>query len=59
MGIGTRGLVQFIGFETFAVFGFFVLVNLDKLLQYFVPGQNVYVRMSYLITFMFMLFLFI
>lgn len=59
MGIGTRGLVQFIGFETFAVFGFFVLVNLDKLLQYFVHGQNVYVRMSYLITFMFMLFLFI
>ena len=30
------GLVQFIGFEAFTMFGFFVLSNLEKLLQYFV-----------------------
>ena len=34
--IGIRGLVQFIGREGIAVFQFFVLLNLEKILQYFV-----------------------
>lgn len=34
--IGIKSLVQFIGFEPITVFGFFVLSNLEKLLQYFV-----------------------
>ena len=36
LGIGIKGLVQFIEFETIVVFAFFVLLNLEKLWQYFV-----------------------
>ena len=36
LGIGIKGLVQFIEFETIVVFEFFVLLNLEKLWQYFV-----------------------
>ena len=36
LGIEIKVLVPFIGFEGIAVFGFFVLLNLEKLLQYFV-----------------------
>ena len=45
LGIGIRDLIQFIGIEAIAVFGFFALLNLEKLLQYFVLGQNVYFGM--------------
>ena len=34
LGVGIRGLVQFIGFEAISVFGFFVLLNLENVLQY-------------------------
>ena len=36
LGIGIKGLAQFIEFETIVVFEFFVLLNLEKLWQYFV-----------------------
>ena len=36
LGIGIRGLVQFIEFDTIVVFEFLVILNLEKLLQYFV-----------------------
>ena len=35
-GIGINGLVQFVSFEAITVFGLFVLLNLENLLQYFV-----------------------
>ena len=35
-GLGLGRLVQFIGFKAIALFGCFVLLNLEKLLQYFV-----------------------
>ena len=44
--IEIRGLAQFIGFEAIPVFRFCVVLNLDKLLEYFVYGQNVYFSMS-------------
>ena len=47
LGIGIRGLVQFIGFEAIAVFGFFILLNLEKLLQCFVCSQNAYFSMKH------------
>ena len=33
--VGIKNLVQFIGFAAITVFGFFVLVNVAKQLQYF------------------------
>ena len=38
LDIGIKGLVQFIEFEAITVFGFFVLLNLEKLMQYFVSS---------------------
>ena len=35
-GIGIKDLVQFVSFEAITVFGLFVLLNLENLLQYFV-----------------------
>ena len=44
--IGIRSLGQFIGSEAIGLFEFFVLLSLEKLLQYFVEGRNVYFSMS-------------
>ena len=47
LDIGIKGLVQFIEFEAITVFGFFVLLNFEKVMQYFVSGQNVYFKISW------------
>ena len=46
LDIGIKGLVQFIEFEAITVFGFFGLLNFEKVMQYFVSGQNVYFKIS-------------
>ena len=43
---GIKALVRFFGFKTISVFGLFVLLNLEKVLQHSVQGQNVYLSMS-------------
>ena len=43
---GINALVRFFGFQAISVFGFFVLLNLEKVLQHSALGQNVYLSMS-------------